>query len=85
MHGIKELGILIMKLGTFLEWLLPVLRPGGGSRPPAPVHCMVTVPKITIELVCSDTYFVSNVLSKGYLHRIHATLSVLVRSPTPEG
>ena len=85
MLGIKELGIPMMKLGTFLEWLLPVLRPGGGSRPPAPVHCMVTVPKITIELVCSDTYFVSNVLSKGCLHRINATLSVLVRSPTLEG
>lgn len=85
MLGIKELGIPMMKLGTFLEWLLPVLRPGGGSRPPAPVHCTVTVPKITSELACSDTYFVSNVLSKGYLHRIYATLSVLMRSPTPEG
>ena len=75
----------MMKMGTFLELLFPVLRPGGGSHPPAPVHCMVTVPKITSELACSDTYIVSNVLSKGYLHCIYATLSVLVRSPTPEG
>lgn len=75
----------MMKMGTFLELLFPVLRPGGGSHPPAPVHCMVTVPKITSELACSDTYFVSNVLSKGYLHCIYATLSVLMRSPTPEG